>query len=95
MAFEKKTWTDRVSEYPTRRNLIKSDGTSELVTVERSEGSVSVEGDAFEAATMNDMEKRISEGFSDLGGLKLVAMPYSEYKALNPPETNTFYITYK
>ena len=29
MAFEKKTWTDRVSEYPTRRNLIKEDGTTE------------------------------------------------------------------
>lgn len=60
--FEKKTWTDRVSEYPTRRKLIKEDGTSEIVTVERSEGNISAEGDAFSAENMNDLETRIGEG---------------------------------
>lgn len=70
MGFEKKIWTDRVSEYPTRRNLIKSDGTSEIVTVERSEGSISAEGDAFSAANMNGLEERIAAGFEDMGKLK-------------------------
>lgn len=66
MSFEKKTWSDRVSEYPTRRNLIKADGTSEIVTVERSEGTVSTEGDAFSAENMNDLENRVSEAFGAL-----------------------------
>lgn len=66
MAFEKKTWTDRVSEYPTKRKLIKEDGTSELVTVERSEGSISTEGDAFNADTMNDLENRIDNALEEL-----------------------------
>lgn len=57
--FEKKTWTDRVTEYPTRRALTKEDGTTELVTVTRDEGSVSAEGDAFSAENMNDLESRI------------------------------------
>lgn len=65
MGFKTKTWTDRVTEYPTRRTLTKADGTSELVTVARAEGNVSVEGDAFSAANMNDLEARIAAGFSD------------------------------
>ncbi|MBE5867995.1 MAG: hypothetical protein E7293_03430 [Lachnospiraceae bacterium] len=66
MAFNKKTWTNRTTEYPTRRKLIKADGTTETVTVERSEGEVSVEGDAFSAENMNDLEDRIGEGFSQV-----------------------------
>ena len=65
--FEKKNWEDRVTEYPTRRTLTKTDGSTELVTVARSEGSVSKEGDAFSAANMNDMESRIEAGFNDVG----------------------------
>lgn len=57
--FTKKTWKDRITEYPTRRTLTKSDGTTELVTVARSEGTVSQEGDAFSASNMNDLESRI------------------------------------
>lgn len=60
--FEKKTWTDRVTEYPTRRSLTKEDGSTELVTVTRDEGSVSTEGDAFSAENMNDLEARIEAG---------------------------------
>ena len=66
MAFTKKTWTDRVAEYINRRVLNKTDGTQEVVTVERSEGDVSVEGDAFNAANMNDLEDRIEEAIDDL-----------------------------
>lgn len=64
--FEKKTWTDRVSEYPTRRKLIKEDGTSEIVTVERCEGNISAEGDAFSADNMNGLEERVGEALSVL-----------------------------
>lgn len=66
MSFEKKTWVNRVSEYPTRRNLVKADGTSELVTVERSEGTISKEGDAFSAENMNNLEDRIEKEFEDV-----------------------------
>lgn len=59
--FVKKTWTDRVTEYPTRRTLTKEDGTTEIVTVARNEGTVSAEGDAFSAANMNDLERRIAD----------------------------------
>ena len=66
MGFNLKTWVNRISEYPTRRKLTKSDGSTELVTVERAEGQVSQEGNAFSADEMNDLEKRISEGFDEL-----------------------------
>lgn len=66
--FTKKTWKNRLSEYPTRRKLTKENGTTELVTVARSEGTVSQEGDAFSAANMNNLENRISKaiGAGDL-----------------------------
>ena len=55
MAFVKKTWKDRIAEFPTRRRLTKEDNTSELVTVAREEGTLSQEGDAFSAENMNDL----------------------------------------
>lgn len=67
MAFEKKTWKDRITEYPTRRVLTKSDGTKETVTVSRSEGTVSQEGDAFSAENMNDLESRIATAAESIG----------------------------
>lgn len=66
MSFTKKTWTDRISEYPTRRTLTKEDGTTETVTVTRAEGTISQEGDAYSAANMNDLEQRVADGFSTL-----------------------------
>ena len=66
MSFTKKTWTDRISEYPTRRTLTKEDGTTETVTVTREEGTISQEGDAYSAANMNDLEQRVADGFSTL-----------------------------
>lgn len=59
MAFVKKTWIDRVVQYANRRLLTKSGGEVEQVTVTRDEGTVSVAGDKFDAATMNDLENRI------------------------------------
>ena len=40
MAFNKKTWEDRLTAFPSRRRLVKEDGTSELVTVSREEGEI-------------------------------------------------------
>ena len=64
MSFTKKTWKDRQSEYPTRRKLV-STGTVDEYDVTRSEGSVSQEGDAFNAVNMNDLENRIATGFEE------------------------------
>lgn len=66
--FTRKTWKDRITEYPTRRTLTKADGSVETVTVARSEGTVSQEGDAFSAANMNDLEARIAAAVGDILG---------------------------
>ena len=73
MAFAKKTWKDRIAEFPTRRRLTKEDNTSELVTVAREEGTLSQEGDAFSAENMNDLENRIDAEFTEVNG-KLMRM---------------------
>lgn len=66
MAFVKKTWIDRVVQYANRRLLTKSGGVVEQVTVTRDEGAVSVVGDKFDAATMNDLEDRVETAFDDV-----------------------------
>ena len=66
MGFIKTIWNHRISEFPTLRSLTKRDGTSELVTVARSEGMISEEGDAFSAENMNDFENRVANGFNEL-----------------------------
>lgn len=74
MAFIQKTWKDRVAEFINRRTLTKEDGTTELVTVERSEGTISQEGDAFSAANMNNLEQRIADEFGELNS-KINSIP--------------------
>ena len=71
MGFEKKEWKDRITAHPTRRNLVKEGGTTETVTVERNEGSVSQEGDAFSAENMNGLEQRIEDaiGTQDISAI--------------------------
>lgn len=64
----KKIWKNRITEFPTRRTLTKEDGSTEIVTVTRNEGTVSEEGDAFDADTMNNLEERIDAGFTELNG---------------------------
>ena len=66
MAFSLKTWVNRISEYPNRRKLTHEDGSTELVTVARSEGQISAEGNAFSAEEMNDLENRIKDGFDEV-----------------------------
>jgi len=65
MAFNKKTWTDRVSQYPNRRTITES-GTTKTVTVARDEGTVTTVGDVFDALTMNDLETRIYNEFNNV-----------------------------
>lgn len=58
--FNKKTWTDRESQYPRRRLLTPvEEGDAVLYNVSRSEGTVTQEGDPFNAETMNNLETRI------------------------------------
>ena len=66
MGFTKKTWKNRIAEYINRRLITKEDGSTELVTVARDEGTISQEGDAFNAANMNDLEDRIEAEFNEV-----------------------------
>lgn len=59
MAYAKKVWKDRQTEYPTRRRLSPT-GTEDVYDVIRDEGLVIEEGDAFSAANMNDLEDRVA-----------------------------------
>lgn len=63
--FTAKEWKNRLVEFAGRRSL-KNVSTNETTVydVTRNEGQVSQEGDSFSATTMNDLEQRISEGFS-------------------------------
>ena len=66
MEFTKKIWKNRIAEYINRRLLTMEDGSTNLVTVARDEGTISQEGDAFNAANMNDLEDRIEAGFDEV-----------------------------
>lgn len=75
MAFVKKVWKDRLVEFAGRRKLTRVSGdldTSLIVDVERAEGEISQEGDPFSKSNMDDLEQRIENGFSDLGGCSFV-----------------------
>ena len=60
MAFVKKTWKDRISQYPNRRSITDSNGIVKTVTVGRDEGVVTEGGTPFNATEMNDLESRIA-----------------------------------
>lgn len=67
MSFAKKTWKNRVVEYPNRRTI--NDGyTTKVVTVGRDEGVVAEEGDPINATTLNDLENRINAAIEGGGG---------------------------
>lgn len=85
----KKIWKNRITEFPTRRTLTKEDGSTEIVTVTRNEGTVSEEGDAFDADTMNNLEERIDAGFTELNGklANTYAFLYGNYFAANVTNT--------
>lgn len=77
MGFTKKTWKNRKAEYINRRLLTMEDGSTNLVTVARDEGTISQEGDAFNAVNMNDLEDRIEAGFADVSQ-SLINLPRFE-----------------
>lgn len=71
--FEKKVWNDRQSEHPARRRLTPTENDNEY-EVSRAEGLVMEEGDAFDAATMNDLENRVAKAFAEYDPAELGAV---------------------
>lgn len=66
MAFVKRTWKDRISQYPNRRTI--NDGyVTKQVTVGRDEGNITEAGDPFNASNMNDLEQRIEDAINASG----------------------------
>lgn len=68
--FLKKIWKNRFVEHPGRRTLTNvSNGSQTVVDVDRSEGEIYAAGDPFSAASMNDLEYRLSDKSSDVNFL--------------------------
>lgn len=64
MAFDKKTWQNRISQYPNRRKIKNiSDNSEIIVDIYREEGTIQTTGDSFSASTMNNLEDRIGSMF--------------------------------
>ena len=63
--FEKKTWTDRITEYPKRRRLNEVEGQPNIFDVDREEGIITSEGDAFNSTNMKSLENRIEVAFDN------------------------------
>lgn len=64
MAFESKTWADRLSQYPNRRKIKDVENNSEsIVDITREEGNIYSSGTSFSAKNMNDLEARIASMF--------------------------------
>lgn len=62
MAFERKNWLNRQSEFPNRRKFIQTE-IENVYDVVREEGLVVELGDAFNADNMNNLEQRIVNEF--------------------------------
>lgn len=79
--YERKVWVNRQSEHPSRRKLAPTGNDGEY-DVSRSEGVIMEDGDAFDADTMNDLERRVAAGFTELdptgaGGGEVTVQPYT------------------
>lgn len=79
--YERKAWVNRQSEHPSRRKLTPTGNDGEY-DVSRSEGVIMEDGDAFDADTMNDLERRVAAGFTELdptgaGGGEVTVQPYT------------------
>lgn len=66
MSYSKKTWTNRTSEYPNRYQMTSMNGNIADVAIVPKEGTITSEGDRFDADTMNDLETRIDNEFSSV-----------------------------
>nr|DAP72830.1 MAG TPA: hypothetical protein [Caudoviricetes sp.] len=81
LMYERKVWVNRQSEHPSRRKLTPTGNDGEY-DVSRSEGIIMEDGDAFDADTMNDLERRVAAGFTELdptgaGGGEVTVQPYT------------------
>lgn len=79
--YERKVWVNRQSEHPSRRKLTPTGNDGEY-DVSRSEGIIMEDGDAFDADTMNDLERRVAAGFTEMdptgaGGGEVTMQPYT------------------
>lgn len=86
MAFIKKIWKDRISQFPNRRTI--NDGyVTKQVTVGRDEGTITEQGDAFDATNMNDLEQRIEDAYGDVQALvgSEVAAQYNQDNVIFDP----------
>lgn len=86
MAFIKKIWKDRISQFPNRRTI--NDGyVTKQVTVGRDEGTITEQGDAFDASNMNDLEQRIEDCYGDVQALvgSEVAAQYNQENVIFDP----------
>jgi hypothetical protein len=63
--FTKKVWKDRQSQHPTRRRLIPT-GIENVYDIERVEGQVTEQGNAYDEDNMNDVENRVYNAFGNL-----------------------------
>lgn len=86
MSFMKKVWKDIIAEYPNRRTLTDSNNNTSVVFVTRSVGTVSQEGDAWNAQNMNDMEQRIEDGFNSVGGVNEFVITTASWTASEADE---------
>lgn len=98
MAFVKKTWKDRLVEFPGRRLLKRISGSADsqmVVDVTRNEGTVSQGGDAFSAANMNDLEQRIADEFGEVNNNLISVTDGGQIENFHIGEDGKPYITYK
>lgn len=74
MAFSKKTWKNRISEYFNRYKMENaSSGAVQTVFLNLDDGAVSQQGDVLDATSLNDLETRIDNEFTVLeGSLKVL-----------------------
>jgi hypothetical protein len=66
LAYESKTWVDRVTEYPNRR-LLTETGIDDTYEVTRAEGTITAEGDKINMTNLNGLETRVSTAFKAMG----------------------------
>lgn len=90
MAYEKKTWVNRTTEYPTRRTLIPVSGIANTYDVSRAEGETTTEGDTFSANNMNSLETRINSAFD---GKSIKVMTEADYNNITPDNSVIYFLT--
>lgn len=99
MAFVKKTWVDRLTEFPGRRRLTDvATSVQTVVDVERNEGEELKEGDKINAANLNGLEQRIADDSTaqDAEITKIIEqltpMTQAQYNALPNKENRLYFI---